>query len=108
MQDIKREIEAKLSHRTLSIEIADEDVSLTNEASKILKLCILEARLLKNTVVDTEHVLLALLKDKNNMAADVLEEHDVQYKRCMNNLAFNPISLPDLVLLRTMMKMKKK
>ena len=90
LQDIKREIEAKLSHRTLSIEIADEDVSLTNEASKILKLCILEARLLKNTVVDTEHVLLALLKDKNNMAADVLEEHDVQYKKVYEQLSLQP------------------
>lgn len=90
LQDIKQELEIRLGQKTISSILSDEEITLTSEASKILKLCILEARLLKNTVVDTEHLLLAILKDKNNLAANVLEEHDVQYGKVYEQLSLQP------------------
>ena len=38
-----------------------------------MKLSILEAKLLKSPEVDTEHVLLAIMKDNENKAAEILE-----------------------------------
>lgn len=90
LQDIKHEIETKLIDKNISIVNNEADITLTSSASKILKLCILEARLLKNTVVDTEHVLLAILKDKNNLAANVLEEHNIQYNNVYEQLTLQP------------------
>lgn len=90
LQVIKLEIEAKLKKEDVISIISDEDITLTNESSKILKMCILEARLLKNTVANSEHVLLAILKDKNNLAANILEEHDVQYTKVYEQLSLQP------------------
>ena len=47
-------------------------ISLSPMAAKILKMCILEARILKSATADAEHVLLAILKDGDNLAATVL------------------------------------
>ena len=53
------------------------DVILDEDASKVLRFCILEARMLKSNLVDTEHLLLAILKEKNNNAAASLEKNNV-------------------------------
>ena len=90
LQEIKQQIEAKLKDKMNAISYSEADISLTNEASRILKMCILEARLLKNTVADTEHILLAILKDKNNLAANVLEEHNIAYKNVYEQLTLQP------------------
>lgn len=90
LQEIKQQIEAKLKDKMNIIAYSETDISLTNEASRILKMCILEARLLKNTVADTEHILLAILKDKNNLAANVLEEHNIAYKNVYEQLTLQP------------------
>lgn len=50
-------------------------------------MCMLEARLLKSATADTEHVLLAILKDGDNLAATVLEEHRVDYQAVFEQLS---------------------
>ena len=57
----------------------DADIPLSPVTSRILKICMLEARLLKSEEVDTEHLLLAILKDGDNLAASALGESDVDY-----------------------------
>lgn len=65
----------------------EEDISLSPMTSKILKICILEARLLRSETVDTEHVLLAILKNGDNLAATVLEENNVDYEMVFDQLS---------------------
>lgn len=90
LKEIKQQIEVKLKEKINTPALSEVDIVLTSEASRILKMCLLEARLLKNTVADTEHILLAILKDKNNLAANVLEEHDVAYKNVYEQLTLQP------------------
>ena len=56
------------------------------KASKVMKLSILEAKLLKSPEVDTEHVLLAIMKDNENKAAEILESQEVTYRKVMDRL----------------------
>ena len=51
-----------------------------------MKLSILEAKLLKSPEVDTEHVLLAIMKDNENKAAEILESQEVTYRKVMDRL----------------------
>ncbi|NDV64423.1 ATP-dependent Clp protease ATP-binding subunit [Bacteroides sp. 224] len=88
--DIKTRIEAILKKYQDEMLLPNADIPLSNEAAKILKMCILEARLLKKDVADTEHILLAILKDKNNVAANVLEENDVDYKKVFEQVSLQP------------------
>lgn len=53
---------------------------LNEKASNILRLAVLEARILHSTMVEAEHILFAILHDQSgNGAKDVLEEYNVQY-----------------------------
>jgi ATP-dependent Clp protease ATP-binding subunit ClpC len=49
-------------------------------------MCILEARILKSSTADAEHVLLAILKDGDNLAATVLGENRVNYQAVFEQL----------------------
>ena len=62
------------------------DKDLDKKASKVMKLSILEAKLLKSLEVDTEHVLLAIMKDNENKAAEILESQEVTYRKVMDRL----------------------
>jgi len=67
-----------------------EDISFNEVASRILKLCILEARQMKCEAVDSEHILLAIMRQKNNKASQLLEEHEVTYNKVMEMLTLQP------------------
>lgn len=90
LTDIKRQIENLLKAEADDFLLPDAEIPLSNSTAKILKMCILEARGLKNNVADTEHVLLAILRDKNNLAASVLEANDVNYKKVFEQLSLQP------------------
>jgi ATP-dependent Clp protease ATP-binding subunit ClpC len=59
---------------------------LTARAKKTLELSGQEARALKSKDIDTEHILLALLKEEEGVAAQVLSMYDVDYKEAYEEL----------------------
>jgi len=59
---------------------------LTARAKKTLEVSGNEARALKSKDIDTEHILLALLKDEEGVAAQVLSMYDVDYKEVYEEL----------------------
>lgn len=88
LQHLKYQLESVLKREENDLLKPDAEVPLSPESSKILKMCILEARLLKNDTIDTEHVLLAILKEGENRAAVVLNENNVDYQRVFDLLVF--------------------
>ena len=69
---VKQQIEARLKTEADDMLLPDAEIPLSNDAAKILKMCILEARGMRSNIADTEHVLLAILRERNNMAASVI------------------------------------
>jgi len=59
---------------------------LTARAKKTLEVSGNEARALKSKDIDTQHILLALLKDEEGVAAQVLAMYDVDYKEVYEEL----------------------
>ncbi len=55
------------------------NIPLTKQAEKVLKITYLEAKLYKSEVIGTEHLLLSLLRDESNIAAQVLAQYSVNY-----------------------------
>lgn len=90
LSGIKQQIEDVLKIQADDMLLPDADVPLSNGSARILKLCILEARLMKSNIADTEHVLLAILKDRDNLAADVLEANNVNYQKVFEQLSLQP------------------
>lgn len=81
LQDIKNQLEAIVKNNAENDTTYNENISFNEKASKVLKLCILEAKLLRNIAADSEHILLAIMKVKDNAAFHVLESNGVTYEK---------------------------
>ena len=81
LQDIKNQLEAIVKNNAENDTTYDENIRFNDKASKVLKLCILEAKLLRNIAADSEHILLAIMKVKDNAAFHVLESNGVTYEK---------------------------
>ena len=90
LQDIKYQLENILKRDSESDAIYDANINFNESASKVLKLCILEAKLLKNSLADSEHILLAIMKVKNNSAFHLLESSNVTYDKIIEQLTLQP------------------
>ena len=55
------------------------NIPLTKQAEKVLKITYLEAKLYKSDVIGTEHLLLSLLRDDDNVASQILHQFNVSY-----------------------------
>ena len=62
------------------------DIALNQTSTNIMRLAVLEARLMKSEESDAEHMLLAILKQNDNLVARVLIDSDVTYKELYDSL----------------------
>jgi ATP-dependent Clp protease ATP-binding subunit ClpC len=63
------------------VPVADHEVlPLLRSTERILKLVYLEAKALKSSTIESEHLLLAILKDENALVTRFLSEMDVDYQ----------------------------
>lgn len=90
LQDIKNQLETIVKNNVENDTTYDENISFNDKASKVLKLCILEAKLLRNIAADSEHILLAIMKVKDNTAFHVLESNGVTYEKIKLTLQLDP------------------
>ena len=78
------------------VPVADHTViPLLRSTERILKLVYLEAKALKSSTIETEHLLLAILKDENTLVTRFLSELDVDYqsiRRLVENESQTPRS----------------
>lgn len=78
MDGIKHEIEDSL-RKEESLKTST-DIALDQKSTTIMRLAVLEARLMRSEESDVEHVLLAMMKHNNNMVARIFRERHVTYK----------------------------
>ncbi|MFM9052476.1 MAG: ATP-dependent Clp protease ATP-binding subunit [Bacteroidota bacterium] len=55
------------------------NIPLTKQAEKSLKITYLEAKVYKSDVIGTEHLLMAILKDEENIASQILNQYGITY-----------------------------
>lgn len=77
LPSIKKQLEGRI--RNEDPKYRTTDISLNEKSANVLRLCILEARLLKSPESKAEHLLLAIMKQKDNLAAKMLEDNNVNY-----------------------------
>lgn len=85
LKAIKSELETQLREQSI-LENYSQDISFSPEASKILTLSLLEAKLMNEEKVDTPHILLAIMRDNQNNASKILEKNDVTYAKIADRL----------------------
>jgi len=55
------------------------NIPFTKQAEKVLRLTYLEAKYFKTNIVETDHLLMAVLRDEDNVATQILEKYQVYY-----------------------------
>jgi ATP-dependent Clp protease ATP-binding subunit ClpC len=85
LQIVRKDIEAisKPNH-TMSVSLGN--IPLLKQAEKVLKITYLEAKLMKSAVIGTEHLLLSILKNEDNIATQVLNKKNINYDNVKESL----------------------
>ena len=74
------------------------NIPLTRQSEKVLKITYLEAKIFKSVLIGTEHLLLSILRDEDNLATQILEKFEVNYNLVKEMLEYqteNPMASAD-------------
>ena len=76
---LRRVIEDSIKTKTSNHQLNINNLPLTKQAEKVLKITVLEAKVSKSEMIGTEHLLLSILKNKENIVTETLSRLGVDY-----------------------------
>ncbi len=85
LHKVKRIIESTIKSSAPS-NIAIDNIPLVRQAERVLKLTFLEAKLFNSELIGTEHLLLCILKDSDNIATRTLNNNGANYDNVKSEL----------------------
>jgi len=80
LDELRRVVESSMEPASASRPSDKDKITLVKQAEKMLKITYLEAKLFKSPHIDTEHLLLSMLKDEDNLATRTLLKFHVDYE----------------------------
>jgi len=88
-KDLRENIESALPKRSESYtNLNVGNLPLNKQAEKVLKVTFLEAKMLKSDEIFPEHLILSILKSKDNEASKILNDFDIDYEIYKSELEF--------------------
>jgi len=72
---IERAVKGTASHNVKNMA----NIPLTRQSEKVLKITYLEAKIFKSQLIGTEHLLLSILRDEDNIATQILNKFEINY-----------------------------
>ena len=86
LYELRKEVELAVKDKTGKNIANINSLPLTKQAEKVIRVTVLEAKALKSPLVETEHLMLSILKNKENIATQILNQYDVDYDIFKNEL----------------------
>lgn len=84
--DLRKELELAIKDKNNRPLANINSLPLTKQAEKVIRITVLEAKALKSATVETEHLMLSILKNKENVATQILHQFDIDYDRFKSQL----------------------
>ena len=88
LYELRKEIEMAVKDKTGKNIANINSLPLTKQAEKVIRITVLEAKAYKSPHVESEHLMLSILKNKENIATQILNQFDVDYDLFKNELGF--------------------
>ena len=88
LYELRKEIEVAVKDKTGKNIANINSLPLTKQAEKVIRITVLEAKANKSAMVESEHLMLSILKNKENIATQILNQFDVDYDIFKNELGF--------------------
>ncbi len=80
MIDLRRELEKVIKNKGINKNVQNiNSLPLTKQAEKVIRITVLEAKALKSFLAESEHLILSILKSKENVACQILNQFNVDY-----------------------------
>jgi ATP-dependent Clp protease ATP-binding subunit ClpC len=76
---LRKKIEDGIKDNISMLPANADSLPLTKQAEKVMRITVLEAKHLKSDTVSTEHLMLAILKNKDNIGTQILNKMEVDY-----------------------------
>src|SRR5689334_8005124 len=86
LYELRKEVELAVKDKTGKNIANINSLPLTKQAEKVIRVTVLEAKAMKSPLVETEHLMLSILKNKENIATQILNQFDVDYDVFRNEL----------------------
>jgi ATP-dependent Clp protease ATP-binding subunit ClpC len=86
LYELRKEVELAVKDKTGKNIANINSLPLTKQAEKVIRVTVLEAKALKSPLVETEHLMLSILKNKENIATQILNQFDIDYDLFRNEL----------------------
>jgi ATP-dependent Clp protease ATP-binding subunit ClpC len=80
LDELRKVVEGSMEPASVMRPPEKDKITLIKQAEKMLKITFLEAKLFKSPHIDTEHLLLSMLKDEDNLATRTLHKFHVDYE----------------------------
>src|SRR5450432_1114417 len=88
LYELRKEIELAVKDKTGKNIANINSLPLTKQAEKVIRITVLEAKANKSPLVESEHLMLSILKNKENIATQILNQFDVDYDMFKNELGY--------------------
>lgn len=86
LYELRKEVEMAVRDKTGRNIGNINSLPLTKQAEKVIRVTVLEAKSLKSAMVESEHLMLSILKNKENIATQILLQYEVDYDTFRNEL----------------------
>ncbi len=86
LYELRKEVELAVKDKTGKNIANINSLPLTKQAEKVIRVTVLEAKAMKSPLVETEHLMLSILKNKENIATQILNQFEVDYDVFRNEL----------------------
>lgn len=93
LYELRKEVEMAVKDKAGKNIANINSLPLTRQAEKVIRVTVLEAKAMKSPTVETEHLMLSILKNKENVCTQILQQYDVDYdtfKEELNIVASDP------------------
>ncbi len=87
---VERAVKGTANHNVKNLA----NIPLTRQSEKVLKITYLEAKIFKSQLIGTEHLLLSILRDEDNIATQILQKFDATYDTVKEMLEFQTDQSP--------------
>ncbi|MEX2511386.1 MAG: ATP-dependent Clp protease ATP-binding subunit [Cyclobacteriaceae bacterium] len=87
---VERAVKGTANHNVKNLA----NIPLTRQSEKVLKITYLEAKIFKSQLIGTEHLLLSILRDEDNIATQILQKFDASYDSVKEMLEFQTDQSP--------------
>ena len=86
--NLREELEKVIKNKggTAKSPVNINSLPLTKQAEKVIRITVLEAKSLKSALAESEHLVLSILRNKDNVACQILSQFKVDYDLFKNEL----------------------